>query len=74
MVPKAGIRHVHVCLNIGHITQIQTVGGGAHGLAAEHIADRRSRLRLKGLMLELKFHLMNLTVIIGQSAHKQLLS
>ena len=58
MVPEAGIRHVQVSLDIGHITQIQAVGGGAHGLAVEHIADRCSCLRLKGLVFELKFHLI----------------
>lgn len=58
VVPEAGVRHVQVSLDIGHITQIQAVGGGAHGLAVEHIADRRSCLRLKGLVFELKFHLI----------------
>ena len=61
VVPKAGVRHVQVSLDIGHITQIQAVGGGAHGLAVEHIADRRSRLRLKGLVFELKFHVVTST-------------
>lgn len=60
VVPKTSIRHVQVCLHIWHITQIQAVGGGAHGLAVKYIADCRSHLRMKGLVFALKFYIVSL--------------
>lgn len=59
VVPKTSIRHVQVCLHIWHITQIQAVGGGAHGLAVKYIADCRSHLRMKGLVFALKFYIVS---------------
>ena len=66
MIAEAGVAHIQICLDIGHITQVQAVGGGAVRLAVEHITDCRGSLCLEGLMLELEFHQITFTFVSGE--------
>ena len=58
--------HIQICLDIGHIAQVQAIGGGTVRLAVEHITDCRGSLCLEGLMFELEFHQITFTFVSGE--------
>ena len=66
MIAEAVVAHIQICLDIGHIAQVQAIGGGTVRLAVEHITDCRGSLCLEGLMFELEFHQITFTFVSGE--------